>query len=256
MEHKSWHGCYDDSWKGLIAPAAFAHPAKFSRGLIERIFDYMLARGWIAKGDTIGDPFGGIGTGGIAAAYRGLDWLGVELEGRFVKLAEQNFALHADKWETLRCPAPRIIQGDSRKFDELVKANAVVTSPPYADSINGGEGPGARYDFKTHSPGNAIKQTCDAEYGQSSGQIGSLKSGSLNDIVSSPPYAAINPEKNSGGVDLEKQYATYRKSGGGMSFEGFKALQEKHSQHYGQSPGQISALKLITKKSSSPVNHE
>ena len=29
-----WHGCYDDSWNGLICPDAFGHPAKFSRGLL------------------------------------------------------------------------------------------------------------------------------------------------------------------------------------------------------------------------------
>lgn len=84
MKPKQWTGCYADSWKGVITDAAFAHPAKFSKALIERILDYMAEKGWIKKGDVIGDPFGGVGTGGIVAAYRGFRWIGNELEPKFV----------------------------------------------------------------------------------------------------------------------------------------------------------------------------
>ena len=38
----NWYGCYNQSWKGVITDEAFAHPAKFSRGLIERIYRYLL----------------------------------------------------------------------------------------------------------------------------------------------------------------------------------------------------------------------
>jgi predicted small metal-binding protein len=46
-----WSGCYDESWKGLIV-----HPAKFSRGLIRRIYqhlrdEYHLPRGGIVRVD-------------------------------------------------------------------------------------------------------------------------------------------------------------------------------------------------------------
>src|SRR5437899_1034302 len=33
-----WMDCYKSGWKGLITPASFAHPAKFSRDLIQSIF--------------------------------------------------------------------------------------------------------------------------------------------------------------------------------------------------------------------------
>jgi len=33
-----WTGCYNDSWNGVIVADAFAHPAKFARGLIRRIY--------------------------------------------------------------------------------------------------------------------------------------------------------------------------------------------------------------------------
>ena len=67
METLEWHGCYDDGWKGVIVDEAFAHPAKFARGLIERIVDFGLAEGWWKRGDLIGDPFAGVGLGAIAS---------------------------------------------------------------------------------------------------------------------------------------------------------------------------------------------
>lgn len=60
--------------------------------------------------------------------------------------------------------------------------------------------------------------------------------------VSSPPYAQIRPEKSSTGVDLTRQYETYRAQGGGASFEKFCATQRLHSQGYGNSSGQLAVL--------------
>ena len=90
----TWSGCYDTHWGRLITKDACLHPAKFARGLIERIYDYCLAQGWLQAGDLVGDPFGGVGMGGLAAAYRKLRWLGLELEPRFVGIG-------ADGWD---CP--------------------------------------------------------------------------------------------------------------------------------------------------------
>ena len=165
-----------------------AHPAKFSKALIERIYDHLLERGYIQRGDAVGDPFGGVGTGALIAAYRGLFHISVELEPRFFDLAHENLARHADKLRALGCPHPLFIQGDSRKFHELVTE-------------------------------------------------------ALSAIVSSPPYAGISPEKSGKGVNIEKQWETYRESGGGMSLEKFRAQQLRHSEGYGESSGQIGHLK-------------
>ena len=43
---KDWHGCYDDNWNDVIVSEAFAHPAKFARGLVERIVRHGLAQGY------------------------------------------------------------------------------------------------------------------------------------------------------------------------------------------------------------------
>lgn len=180
-----WHGCFDDSWRDMITPDAFAHPAKFARGLIQRIIIHGLAAGWWETGDTIGDPFGGIGTGGIISAYHGLAWKGVELEPRFCKLAKENFDSHLGRWNVLGAPLPELFQGDSRQFATIIgAAAAVVTSPPYAQNrFDGGK------ESLKHKQGFSRGYSAEGGYAENSeGQIASLKSGDLSAVVTSPPY--------------------------------------------------------------------
>jgi len=99
------------------------------------------------------------------------------------------------------------------------------------------EGPGARYDFITHSPDNAHIQTSDAAYGVADGQIGIMRAGSIDAVISSPPYAdSVNATHN--GIDWQKANRPDR-------------LTESDDRHnpmstgemnYGQSDGQIGAL--------------
>src|SRR5688572_18886268 len=81
-----WRGLYGESWKGLICDEAFAHPAKFSRALIRRIYDHVVSEGWAKSGDRVIDPFGGVALGGFDAMRHGLNWSGCELESKFVGL--------------------------------------------------------------------------------------------------------------------------------------------------------------------------
>ena len=48
-----WENCYDVGWKGDIIPEAFSHPAKFSRGLIHRIYEHAKEMGWVKPGDWV-----------------------------------------------------------------------------------------------------------------------------------------------------------------------------------------------------------
>lgn len=218
---EDWHGCYDDSWRELIVPEAFRHPAKFSRGLITRIYSVGLGRGWWHADSLIGDPFGGIGGGGIIAAACRLGWLGVEIEPRFVALARQNFRLHQRAWEKFRDPQPVIIEGDARRFASIVARSVVgiVTSPPYGDQMSRAHG-GA----DTPHPDGAVRMGCGIKdrYGDTSGQIGSLRTGSIDGVVTSPPYGGNRSiEKNAGTIDFAKNYETYRANGGGSTFESY-----------------------------------
>ena len=47
MKIDLWEGCYPSRWKGLIVPDAITHPAKFSSKLIRRIYEHMIAEGWL-----------------------------------------------------------------------------------------------------------------------------------------------------------------------------------------------------------------
>ena len=88
-----WMGCYRRGWGREFVPEAFAHPAKISFSLAERIYAHLAEEVWIVEGDTVIDPFGGIGGCAYHALHHGLNFIGMELEPKFVALAEQNIAL-------------------------------------------------------------------------------------------------------------------------------------------------------------------
>ena len=225
-----WEGCYDQQWGKTIVPEAMAHPAKYSRGLIERIYRHCLARGYLEKGSLVGDCFGGVGNGGIIAADLGLNWIGVELEPRFVEWANKNFALHAHAWKTMNRPTPRIIQGDSRQFDQLIKGVAgVITSPPFGPVSEGGgiaaamRGDGD-YNVTTIMPRNLYQPS---EHGRSKGQIGNLKEGNVSAVISSPPFMDSM-------LTVDKKFiAQIEKQRNGTRW---------HIGDYGSSPGQIGKM--------------
>jgi hypothetical protein len=100
--------------------------------------------------------------------------------------------------------------------------SVAVSSPPYADGC-------------AHTGGDDPKPE-HIEGGEYHG-IG------LAGAISSPPYAETAVEKNSTGINIEKQWQTYRAQGGGMSLDAFKAQQERHSHDYGNSLGQLGAMK-------------
>lgn len=165
-----------------------------SKSLCERIVDHMLERGWLHEGETVGDCFGGVGTTGIICAYRGLRCVSVELEPRFVSMARRNYALHQSKWKRLGAPRPVIVQGDSRHFDEIVgRIAGAVCSPPYAAIAAGAGGlntkPPKHAGQQSGRAADSASQTADQRYGKTEGQIAWLSEGSVEAVVTSPPFA-------------------------------------------------------------------
>jgi DNA modification methylase len=217
-----WHGCYDKSLKGFITDQSFGHPAKYSLGLIERIFDHCLQRGYLKRGDLVGDVFGGVAIGGLVAAYRGLRWLGCELEPRFVGWSRANIELHRTKLEYLGCPLPVIVQGDSRKFAERVQA--IVSSPPYSETLSHGGGPDTKHDLLQ---GGKSLLAIKAGYGETNGNIGSCPAGVVEAVVSSPPYNLPMSQDHNG------------KRGGKR---GTKQIEPGAFAKYGNTEGQIEGL--------------
>jgi 16S rRNA G966 N2-methylase RsmD len=247
MEPTIWHGCYNDNWKGFITDASHAHPAKFSKALIERIYDHLSARGYITKGDVVGDPFGGVGTGALVAAYRGMRHVSVELEPKFVKLAQENFERHESRLRAGGFTPPTILQGDSRRF-HLLTLEAIVTSPPYADSINSSKSgidwtKAKRPERWLHGENrHAVQASADhkMKYGQTEGQIGALKSGDISAVISSPPYAGI--AAGAGGLNTKPPRNPGDQGGRSPSAASQSGNWSKELLRYGDEPGQVARL--------------
>lgn len=231
MTEATWDGCYDDGWKGIVVEGAFAHPAKFARGLVRRIYSHMLAAGYVREGDTILDPFGGVALGAMDAMTSGLRWVGCELEPRFVKLGRENLDLWAKRWGL---NGAVLLQGDSRRLCDVVRAaGAVVCSPPYANSMESWDKL-AHIDFTKCADGRKVRKITPGtqgvrseSYGQTPGQLGSLPAGDLAAVVTSPPYV--------GGGHHADQTGSWNTNGRGQG-------QTRDVAGYGQTAGQLGQL--------------
>lgn len=180
-----WTGCYDSSWKGLIVPEAFAHPAKFARGLIQRIYQHLMQSHGLKPGMTVVDPFGGVALGGLDAMLAGLHWVGCELEPKFVALGNQNIAEWQQRIGHACTGSARLVQGDSRKLASIIAAvDGLVSSPPYnlpmSQDHNGTRG--GKRGIDPSETGAFVR------YGQTPGQLGGMREGDVEAVVSSPPY--------------------------------------------------------------------
>lgn len=133
-----WRNLYGESWKGLITDEAFAHPAKFSRALIRKIYTHLIEDGFLKPGDTVLDPFGGVALGGHDAMRLGLHWVGCELEAKFHALGNGNIDLWRERYTWFPGTAT-LLNGDSRNLAQVVGAgiNGTVSSPPYAETVMG-----------------------------------------------------------------------------------------------------------------------
>jgi hypothetical protein len=236
MDSIEWHGLYSESWGSDLVPEAYAHPAKYSRGLIRQIYAHMLDTGMIEEGDTIGDPFGGQAGGALDALLNGLHWRGVELEPRFVTLGNQNielwngrYAPHMRRWGTAV-----LVAGDSRQFADVVGGVAgCVSSPPYAELGKGVKG--GAVDNNAWSDGRERKmgRSHHADgYGSTPGQLGSMPPGDLDAVVSSPPHSESKIEGTTGG-----------KMGDGKSGSHWTQHVKTHTARYGGGEGNLGHMK-------------
>ncbi len=213
--------CFVPTWRDVITPRSFEHPGKFARGIVEKILDYGLTNKFWSTNDAILDPFAGVGCGGLACAFRNLQWVGVELEPRYVAMAEKNFAMHRLAFREYSHPYPLIRQGDSRALIQP-GLTGLLSSPPYLEINKGtGEGTGA------HSPNDGGKRrgklttTSDRGYG----------------VVSSPPYQ----DTGLGDSDPERRAERMRKQGKSETVISH-TLSNAMKDPYGDTPGQIGKM--------------
>lgn len=244
-KHVDWYGLYSDGWGDDIVPDAYSHPAKYARGLIRQIYRYALEQGYLKAGDHVVDPFGGVALGSLDAARYGLNWTGVELEEKFVALGNANI----DLWRGRYAPhfpgwgEARLLQGDSRQLCRVIgDAAAVVSSPPYAYSVNqrgnGIDTSKFKGNDSTRDFGNGRSNVeTDMHYGSTPGQLGSMREGSYAAVVTSPPFG----EQVSGGgiaaslAGTSDYQTTIERAGPGCKAQGYV--------RQGTSAGNLAALK-------------
>jgi hypothetical protein len=234
MTCTAWTGCYRQRWDDIPVPAAYDHPAKFARGLAQRLYAHAAEEGWLWPGAVVLDPFGGVGLGAYDSLLAGYHWLGIELEPTFVDIGQHNLV----RWQQRYGQLPHygtavLLQGDSRLLTQHVQglADVVCSSPPYSgndkcDYLMSDDGKTRKRDLKrAYRQGNGCFRGSET-YGGSPGQLGALPPGTLADaLVSSPLYA--DGCGHTGGTDLHPEHVQ-----GGLV----------HHVAYGSTPGNLGHL--------------
>ena len=127
---------------GRYHPDSTKHPGKMLPALAARIVSE-----YSAPGQLVVDPMAGIGTTLVEAALLGRKAVGVELEPRWVALAEANLDHALTAKAVGRLSRPKIRQGDARRLPALLgrrsgHVDLVVTSPPYGCEAGAIDKPG------------------------------------------------------------------------------------------------------------------
>lgn len=243
-----WKGCYPSNWKGMIVPEAMAHPAKFSSKLIRRIYEHMRAEEWVKQGDRVIDPFGGVGLGALYAMQMGLEWLGMELEVKFVDLGNHNIS----NWELKfgnsmpNWGHAALLQGDSRKMlEKLGRGRAALSSPPYAETDLSYKKNGLKVEGRDKYERPYMDGQDDSNYGSTPGQLGTMKddgNGRAAAMRSSPPFGESLARE---GVDADSRRQLAREQGLSNS-EHVSPIDMgrigARNQEYGDTPGQLGGM--------------
>lgn len=180
---------------------------------------------------------------------RGINWIGVELEEKFVKLGRKNLALWDGRY---RGKMPRwgqatLLQGDSRELAQILGEAGlagVVSSPPYATQRNVAGDQAASPGLKWHNVTPSSSRTgappnekwyYGQDYGTHPGQLGNMPEGSIDMALSSPPYASgvIN---TSSPTDSDRQHRL------SIGRDPDSAGSHGVRTGYGQAPGQLAAM--------------
>jgi tRNA1(Val) A37 N6-methylase TrmN6 len=238
MKVDEWKDCYREGWKGIITEESFAHPAKVSYSLAERIYQHLTEEGWIERGSRILDPFGGIGGFALHAMLCGCHFTACELEEKFVLLARENIARWAHQYRNWPALGSAVmLHGDSRRLKDMIaeQCDLVCSSPPYAfGTVHSGNG--IDPEKLTGNPAGKHSQAFAEGYGTTPGQLGAMKEGSFDAVVSSPPYAGSLHLNESTEKDLE------RVTKKGLSLTGDFMRARSTNQGYGTTPGQLGAM--------------
>ncbi len=138
------------------------HPAPFSYQDVAR-----LIRFFSKAGETVLDPFVGIGSTLKAAALEGRRGIGIELNRKYAQLAEKRLTAEVDQ-TALKANSQRVIIGDARVKLPKLEPNSVklvVTSPPYWNILH-------KRDHKANQ--ERVKHGLDTQYSSDRSDLGNI----------------------------------------------------------------------------------
>lgn len=174
--------------KKYYIASAVKHPAKADIPMMV----------WILKkfckdGDIVLDPMAGIG-GTLIEGMRLFPnsiFIGIELEEKFVKWCNASIKktekIAKEDW-FMKVGKAICIQGDARELGKVVKekVSKIISSPPYAETVS----PFARGTALSKDKGTKIGcHNIGEGYSENKNNIGNLKHGEIDKIITSPPYA-------------------------------------------------------------------
>ncbi len=114
----------DATWrKEMLHPDVMNHPAKNNMHLIDALVEYLTE-----PGDTILDPFGGVGSM-VPAVLKGRRLILIEIEEYFANML---------RWAEDKYGHIAVIQNDCRQALPIACDHAIF-SPPFADSLKGSD---------------------------------------------------------------------------------------------------------------------
>ena len=194
---------YPGRWKGEIV----AHPAKANMRMLEWII-----KTFTNEGDTILDPMSGTGSTGVIAIRNGRNAICAEYEERYIEAFVRpalEEAMAVGSFETIGIGTT--IQCDSRKLTEHLSEaiDTVMFSPPYTNihtqkKFAGGDEEKDRWArywvehyperFKTFEEARTHIDKIwlrDRNYGDDPKNIGNLPEGSVDSVITSPPYSNV-----------------------------------------------------------------
>ncbi len=140
------------------------HPATFSYQDVARLIRFFTKRG-----QTVLDPFVGVGSTLKAAALEGRRGIGIELNPKYVKLAKKRLKVEIEEAEDI-CLDQTILKGDAAKLITTLDENSVelvVTSPPYWNILH-------KEDHKAKQ--ERINNGLDSKYSEHPDDLGNIES--------------------------------------------------------------------------------
>lgn len=137
------------------------HPAPFSYQDVMRLIKF-----FTKKGETVLDPFVGVGSTLKAAALEGRRGIGIELNSKYASLARKR--LKCEISDASLVEDQQVLKGDAREILPKLACNSiklVVTSPPYWNILH-------KKDHKAHQ--ERIAKGLDTQYSADKSDLGNI----------------------------------------------------------------------------------